>query len=55
MPEQFMPRTVAVSLAISVSLVVSACKEDQAKPPQSEDAAALRALVNIDFPVKSAR
>lgn len=50
-----MQRAAAISLAIGVSLVVSACSSNSAKPPQSEDAAALRAMINIEFPVKSAR
>ncbi|XLZ71973.1 hypothetical protein ABT364_08385 [Massilia sp. SR12] len=46
---------VTIALAISASLAVSACKNSDAKPPQSEDAAALRAMINIEFPIKSAR
>lgn len=50
-----MQRVAAISLAIGVSLAESACSSDNAKPPQSEDATALRAMINIEFPIKSAR
>lgn len=55
MPERTRLHVAAISLALGLGIAVSACKSDEAKPPQSEDAAALRAMINIEFPVKSAR
>ncbi|MYN04513.1 hypothetical protein GTP41_20690 [Pseudoduganella sp. DS3] len=55
MLERYMPRTIVLSLVICSSLALSACKDDDAKPPQSEDAAALGAIISIEFPIKSAR
>ena len=55
MLKQVSPLLAAIPLAFSVGMAISACKSDDAKPPQSEDAFALQAMVNIEFPVKSAR
>lgn len=55
MPKQFFPKFAAMSLVVFVSLSVSACARDKPKPPQSEDVAALREMISIDFPLKSAR